>query len=158
MLLERWTQPKLSLPPLHDLAAYLKEPLEEEAKIPVTNHLMRELMRSSDEPKTTCPAHDVESLFRESEDQGAKQILRFVEHALSHSPPDATSTKASFISFWDLNIRYLLDAAFSGKSIRDSNENTSTKLLRPVFGYLIGEVCAFRGEEKAPEYNGMHPR
>ncbi|KAN0068689.1 hypothetical protein V8E54_013413 [Elaphomyces granulatus] len=48
------------------------------------------------------------------------------------SLPDGT--EASFISFWDVNIRWILEYLIpEGKSIRDSNN-----------------LCVFRGEEKPP--------
>jgi hypothetical protein len=86
-------------------------------------------------------------------------LSNIVYRALNFAPPDGDSTEASFHSFWDDNIRWILQSVFiESKTIRDSNMHTSTGLLRPDFGLLLGGNCAFRGEEKAPTYSGRHPK
>jgi hypothetical protein len=75
------------------------------------------------------------------------------------APPDGDSTEALFHSFWDNNIRQILESVFlASKTIRGSNMHTSTGLLSPDFGLLLGGNCVFRGEEKAPQYSGRHPK
>ncbi|KAF8586012.1 hypothetical protein K439DRAFT_1632090 [Ramaria rubella] len=44
-----------------------------------------------------------------------------------------------------------------GHGIRNSNKDTETKNMRPGFGFLVQNVCVFRGEEKGPE-NPEDPR
>ncbi|KAF8572904.1 hypothetical protein K439DRAFT_1643341 [Ramaria rubella] len=41
--------------------------------------------------------------------------------------------------------------------IRNSNKHAETKKMRPDFGFLVQNVCVFRGEEKGPE-NPEDPR
>lgn len=67
------------------------------------------------------------------------------------TPPPPDGTESSFHYFWDANIRNVLELLIpTGRSIRDSNENTETGRLRPDFGFLVNGLCTFRGEEKAP--------
>jgi hypothetical protein len=51
-----------------------------------------------------------------------------------------------------------LEVAILCRTIWDSNEQTSTALLRLDFGVLIDGVCVFRGEEKVPRYHGPQPK
>ena len=71
--------------------------------------------------------------------------------AVLYSPPSG-GTEDSFISFWDDNIRKIVELLVpSGRSIRNSNRYTETKKLRPDLGFLLDTACPFRGEEKGPE-------
>ena len=82
-----------------------------------------------------------------------------IYRALLFAPPDGDSTKASFHSFWDDNIRWILESVFmTSTTIWDSNMHTSTCLLGPDFGLLPGGNCVFRGEEKPSKYSGRHPK
>ena len=75
------------------------------------------------------------------------------------APPDGDGTEALFVSCWDDNILRMLENVLRpSKIIRDSNMHTSTGLLGPDFGVLLGGNCVFRGEEKAPKYQGTHPK
>jgi hypothetical protein len=50
------------------------------------------------------------------------------------SLPDGT--EASFISFWDVNIRWILEYLIpEGKSIRDSSEDTEQESYGPIMGF-----------------------
>ena len=40
------------------------------------------------------------------------------------------------------------------ESIRNSNEHTLTEKLRPDYGFLLNNICSFRGKEKGPENRG----
>jgi hypothetical protein len=147
----------LPLPTLEGLAAYIQGPLAEDEKIPLSDHEMQALSAIG-EPRATCTQSDVRHLFRSSEDEQARFLWSIADHVITFSPPASDGTESSFHGFWDNNMRTLLDAAIVCKSIRDSNDQTSTNLMRPDFGVLVNGFCAFRGEEKAPGYSGKHPK
>ena len=91
---------------------------------------------------------DISILFRTGADrpQISSEILSLISRC---PPPDGT--ESSFISFWDANIRWILEYLIpEGKSIRDSNEDTGTGNLRPDYGFLLENLCVFRGEEEPP--------
>jgi hypothetical protein len=76
--------------------------------------------------------------------------LLFYSAAL-HPPPPNDRTEASFISFWDDNIRNILELLVpSGESVRDSDNHASTRKLKPDYAFLHSNLCPFRGEEKSP--------
>ena len=51
-------------------------------------------------------------------------------------------------SFWDRKIRDILEMLIpTGRSIRDSDECTSTTNQRPDYGFLLNKICPFGGEE-----------
>ena len=61
-------------------------------------------------------------------------------------------------SFWDDNIRKLLEHLIpEGKTIRNGNQHTEKRKLRPDFGFLLKKICPFRGEEKGPD-NSEDPK
>jgi hypothetical protein len=159
MLFDRWTSLKTALPPsMAELVVYLNEPLEEADKVPLSNHDMMMLV-SRGEPWYACSQHDLEQLFRPSEDEESDYIRIILMTAIINSAPDKAGSKASFISFWDDNIRKIISGIISpSTAIRDSNRNSGTLLQRPDFGFLMGGDCVFRGEEKAPVFSGPHPR
>jgi hypothetical protein len=157
-LLQNWVKPILPLPALGDLATYIQGPLSEDNKIPLSDHAIMDLVSSQVNPRAMCSLSDVHQLFRSSEEEQADLLWTIVKTALTFPPPDSDSTESAFHGFWDNNIRVLLDVAITGKTIRDSNNQTSTALLRPDFGVLIDGICVFRGEEKALKYSGTHPR
>lgn len=101
------------------------------------------------ERKDICSKDDVEKLFRISDEEISGTLyLLFYNAVLGAAPPD-DGTESSFHSFWDDNIRKVLEMLIPyGTSIRDSNHKTSTQKLRPDYGLIIGSVCPFRGEEK----------
>jgi hypothetical protein len=116
------------------------------------------LLQAQQDPKSMCTPHDLQCLFRLSEDETAYPIWSRVYSALTFEPPGNDSSEMAFISFWDRNIRDVVDAAITGKSIRKPSRDRSTGLQRPDFGLLLGGVCVFRGEEKPPTYSGRHPK
>jgi hypothetical protein len=72
--------------------------------------------------------------------------------------PNNDATESAFHSFWDSNIRGIMEALIPGGiSIHDSNRHTSTDAQRPDFGFLYLDICLFRGEEKSPT-NSEDPR
>ncbi|KAN0080641.1 hypothetical protein V8E54_003845 [Elaphomyces granulatus] len=102
---------------------------------------------SAFEYQDTCQREDVELLFRVG---GYSHISSNILRVIYDSPPP-DGTENSFIFFWDQNVRRFLELLIpNGKSIRDSSEHTATGDLRPDYGFLLNNLCAFRGEEKAP--------
>jgi hypothetical protein len=137
---------------------YLNRPLKESDKVPLSHYSMTTLL-SRGEPRIMCSESDLQQIFRSSEDEEAEYLWTILKPAIATGAPDSDGTKASFISFWDDNIRKIISAIFSpSKIIRDNNRDTSTGLQRPDFGIVQHGVCAFRGEEKAVRYGGKHPR
>jgi len=158
-LLSRWSNLTTILPTSqHDLMAYLNRPLKESDKVPLSHYSMTTLV-SRGEPKIMCSESDLQRIFRSSEDEEADYLWTILKMAIVTSAPDSDGTQASFISFWDDNIRKIISAIFTpSKIIRENNRGTCTALQRPNFGIVQRGVCAFRGEEKAARYAGKHPR
>ena len=51
-------------------------------------------------------------------------------------------------------MRYILELLIPvGRSIRDSSQHTATGSLRPDYGFLLRNLCAFLGEERLPDSN-----
>lgn len=152
-ILRHWSKKsKLSLPSISGLPGLLDKPLPHDEKIPLTRIQFDNLLSGVTETKDFCYRDDVERLFRIS-DAEVSEILHliFYNAAVQHPPPE-DGTEASFHSFWDDNIRKILELLVpSGKSIRDSSRRTSTQKNRPDYGFLKDNVCPFRGEEKTPE-------
>jgi hypothetical protein len=100
---------------------------------------------------------DVGMLFRRDEHETAHTLFSTFLAPICGPSPSENGTKASFIAFWDNNIRRVLERIVPrGTAIRSSKQ-TSTSSMRPDFGFLLGQVCAFRGEEKSPS-NADDPR
>lgn len=141
-----------------DLMAYFNKPLEENEKVPLSHYCMTTLL-SRGEPTIMCSEDDLRRIFRVSEDEEADYLWTILKTAIVAGAPDGDGTDASFISFWDDNIRKILNATFApNKIVRDNNRDTSTNRQRPNFGFLKHGVCIFRGEEKPPHYSGNHPK
>ena len=98
------------------------------------------------EYQDTCQREDAERLFRVGEySHFSSKILSVI-----YDGPPSDGTENSFIFFWDQNVRRFLELLIpDGKSIRDSSEHTATGHLRPDYGFLLNNLCTFRGEEKA---------
>jgi hypothetical protein len=156
-LIQKWTVPCERLPEINGLPAFIQGPLPDLHKIPISQSKFNELLAQTS-PRARCTPDVIQSLFRVSEGEKADAIWDIVNPVLVFPPPDQDSTESSFHKFWDQNIRQLFDTVIQGRTIRDSNESTSTALFRPDFGLLINKVCAFRGEEKAPGFSGKHPK
>jgi hypothetical protein len=106
-------------------------------------------------PKTMCNRDDVRQLFRSSEDEEAEYFYDLWKMAIMRDPPHADGTVRSFHSFWDRNIRDILEELIDwGKSIRSDKDETSTASKRPSFGFLMGGVCTFGGEEGSVMFSG----
>jgi hypothetical protein len=138
--------------------AYFNKPLEENEKVPLSHYCMTTLI-SRGEPNIMCSEGDLQRIFRVSENE-ADYLWTILKMAIVTGAPDGDGTKASFISFWDDNIRKILSATFAPNRVaRDSNREMSTRHQLPDFGFLKkNDVCIFRGEEKPPHYSGKHPK
>ena len=137
---------------------YFKKPLEEDEKMPLSHYNMSALV-SHGQPEIRCSEGDLRRIFRFSEDEESDYLWTILKATLVTSAPDKDGTEASFISFWDDNIRKIITHMVTPiKIIRDRSRSTSTASQRPDFGVLLEGVCAFRGEEKAPHYGGKHPK
>jgi hypothetical protein len=149
----------MPLPQLEDLSAYITGPLTEDDKIRISPEEFNRLASHAD-PRSYCSPEDLQRLFKPGANDRAEYMLsNIVYRALNFAPPDGDSTESSFHSFWDDNIRWILESVFTAsRTIRYSNMHTSTGLLRPDFGLLLRGNCAFRGEEKAPGFTGRHPK
>jgi len=158
-LLSRWSKLTMTLPTSStELGEYFNKPLEEGEKVPLSRDAMV-LLLSRGDPNIMCSESDLELIFRCSEEEASDYLFTILKTAIVTSAPDSDGTEASFISFWDDNIRKIVAATLvPNKVIRDSNRNTSIALQRPDIGFLHYGVCTFRGEEKPSRYSGMHPR
>ncbi|KAG6812596.1 hypothetical protein H0H92_001947 [Tricholoma furcatifolium] len=103
-----------------------------------------------------CTEETVDTLFRIGEPDPARIAL----FTAAFDPPPIDGTEEALHSFWDHNIRKIIELLIpseSGKSPRNNKFNqlhTQTKKLHPDFGFLIKEVCLFRGEEKGMDCPG----
>jgi len=150
-VLESWPskRQKNTLPSLEELAGFLEEPLCDSDKIPITQHFFESLISSPRADK--CTPDDIGNLFKIGEPDPDVSCL----FAAIFNPAPKGGSKKSFIYFWDSNIRRPLELLIpTGKSIRYSNEHTLTEKLRPDYGFLLKNICSFRGEEKGPEDRG----
>lgn len=137
---------------------YFKKPLEEDEMMPLSHHNISALV-SHGQPTVRCSEGDLRRIFRFSEDEESDYLWTILKTTLVTSAPDNDGTEASFISFWDDNIRKIIAHTVTPtKIIRGSSRSMSTASQRPDFGVLFEGVCAFRGEEKAPHYEGKHPK
>ena len=83
------------------------------------------------------------------EETSAVLYLLFYNAAVARPPPPDNGTDASFISFWDDNIRKILELLVpSGESTRDYRRHANTEKLRPDYGLLLNGICRFLGEER----------
>ncbi|KIM44388.1 hypothetical protein M413DRAFT_24899 [Hebeloma cylindrosporum] len=155
-ILNHWLPDTTALPAVDELGRFLNTPLHQRAKIPVaqyqfdslTSHTLHDAFRGM----------DLEKLFRVDDQECAEAIYRRMSSVLDNSPPPDDSTKHAFISFWDTNIRGIIEIlTCGGVSIRDVNCHPSAASQRPGYGFLYHHVCPFRGEEKAPN-DSNNPR
>jgi hypothetical protein len=149
-VIKRWQskRPRLStpMPLVTELTRIADAPLDDDEKIPVSLHRMKQLSMSAD-AKDVCTPDDVGLLFRAGEGESLleKYFFTVVE------PPPRSQTEDSFHSFWDRNVREILELVVPlGKSTRNSSVNTATRNLHPDYAFLVDNLCPFRGEEKAP--------
>ncbi|KAF8508733.1 hypothetical protein BU17DRAFT_70732 [Hysterangium stoloniferum] len=157
-ILERLRAKKVKtlLPPLRDLHAILDQPLNEAEKIAISHDTYEDLITPLHERSDTCKEEDVAILFKKSESD-VLSPLNSLYTAVVESP-SATGTEDFFHGFWDKNIKDVIELILQqGQSIRNSNQNTETKKMRPDFGLLVQNVCVFRGEEEGPG-NSEDPR
>ena len=148
-----WTKP-VALD-LRHLKQYLEKPLEPDWKIPLSYNQWMAYLASESSPTRACSDEDLELLFKQSEDETAVGILPLFDQAIIRDPVNPSGTEKSLISFWDRNIRDILERPLRVACFRDSNQAGK---LRPGFGLLLSNVCVFRGEEKRIGFRGPHPR
>ncbi|KAJ7201602.1 hypothetical protein GGX14DRAFT_464373, partial [Mycena pura] len=139
----RWhNRPIPQLPELFYLSSFLEMPLPKDQKIPIPDkHLDKLVVRDY-----VCTEDDVRLLFRGG--GGFNRLAPFYFTILS-ATPDA-NTEAGFISFWDKNIRELLDILLPDGRCSRSSQGTKTAAFRPDFAFIYRNMCLFRGEEKPP--------
>jgi hypothetical protein len=143
---------KIALPTRMELSHFLDEPVSEENKFPLSHkHFDALLSPTLHDP---CRQEDLELIFRLSETQKCPTLDTFFYNAVFKGPPPDSGTESAFIVFWDRNVREILEVLVpQGNSIRNTSHNTSTRASRPDYGFLLNNVCAFRGEEKSPSNN-----
>ncbi len=155
-LFDLWTKPAKW--DLRHLKEYLEKPLDPDWKIPLSHAEWRAFFVTESIPAHACSAEDLELLFKQSEDETAVAILDLLKPAITRDPVNPSGTEISLVSFWDRNIRDILERCLGVASIRVNNQGTESARLQPDFGLLLANVCVFRGEEKRIEFTGMHPR
>jgi hypothetical protein len=109
-------------------------------------------MLKSDSITDPCSLDDLRILFRVSDTECATEFCSRVIFSpiLYDNVPSDDGTKNNFIAFWDTCIRNPLELLISdGSSIRNSNKGTSTNGDRPDYGFILSNVCPFRGEENS---------
>ncbi|TFK17847.1 hypothetical protein FA15DRAFT_300792 [Coprinopsis marcescibilis] len=155
-----WPQKRqnIEIPALEHVAAFLKAPLSELEKVPVSKREFRRLVHPTP-GHDYCTEKDALSVFRIDDDDDDLTAqdgwpVCFVSAVVERLP----ISESNFISAWDRNIRFIVERCVPyGTSFRNSNSHTATRDLRPDYGFLIRKTCPFRGEEKGPE-NTADPR
>ena len=151
-ILHRWSKKsKLSLPSISELPGFLDRPLPHNEKIPLTCIQFDGLLSGLMEAKDYCHRDHAARLFCVSDVESSKILHLIFYNATVHPAPPDDGTEVSFISFWDNNIRKILELLVpSGKSIRDFSHHTSAQKNGLDYGFLKDNVCPFQGEEKPP--------
>jgi hypothetical protein len=148
VIVGRWREKRSQrvLPPISELAEIADRPLSDDEKIPISQSRFNELV-SSINLQDICTADDVSMLFRPGFGGTALDKLFFTVA----TPPPNFGTEDLFHSFWDQNVRNILETiVLGGRSIRNGNWDTSTGTLRPDYGFSVRNICLFRGEEEHP--------
>ena len=102
-------------------------PCNEDAKIPLNRYRFEAFVSNPLERTTTLDQQHVQMLFHIDDHERAESLYALFYAAIMNSPPNHEATKSTFHSFWDYNIRKILEALIpSGISIHDSNQYTST--------------------------------
>ncbi|RHZ83624.1 hypothetical protein Glove_89g99 [Diversispora epigaea] len=103
---------KIILPEVNELINFFEKPIPNNMKIPL---LQREydtfLIQSI---KNTCTSEDLNILFRVSETESAYEFITSILGGLIwNDPPLREGTKYSYVSFWDVHIRFPLETLIS---------------------------------------------
>jgi len=146
----------VALPSVSMLGCFLDAPLHERAKVPLAQDQFDAFIPSPLElRRDTLEQEDLEQIFRVDDQSHSDLFYTLFCPALMDSPPPDDGTKNSFISFWDINIRRILQTLIpGGKSIRGTDQISGTASQRPDFGFLYDGICVFRGEENARSDSG----
>jgi hypothetical protein len=141
--------PKVTLPAVNELASFLEQPIPVHMKIPILQHEFNSLVINDSED--SCTREDLEILFQINDIESSYYFTnKTLGVAILRNPPSREGTEYSFISFWDINIRFPLEHLIpDGISIRNSSKDMSTFGKWPDFGFILNRVCLFRGEEKS---------
>ena len=149
----RWSRPVCAETP-EALLIHILRPLLEEEKIPIRQKKYDKLCFPSS--SDALSAEQVSTLFRVSQDQHAEAVLRICDYAIEIA--ESNGTEDFYHVTYDVNIsrvlKFIVSGATNTKSIRNSNENTSTDLKRPDYGLLLYGHCILRGEEKGDGTSG----
>jgi hypothetical protein len=150
-IMEQWLPNVTALPQVQNLLRFLDKPFPDHAKIPLDRYRFESLISNPSQLSDRLQRQDLEQLFRIHDRERAEGLYARFYAVLMDDPPDNDGTESAFHSFWDGNIRKVMEALIpDGVSIRDSNRHTNTHSQRPDFGFLYLTVCPFRGEEKSP--------
>ena len=150
----RTRDPPSDLPEVHDLRAFLLEPLKEREKFPVTRLMFNGMLSSS--RVDPCTEKDLECILTINNLEAPSSTVPFMNAV--QMPSSAMGPKSTYINFWDCNIRSLLEVLILGvTSRRDTCWFTETGKCRPDVIFTIGDKCPFRGEEKSPQ-NSDNPK
>ncbi|THU85684.1 hypothetical protein K435DRAFT_384769 [Dendrothele bispora CBS 962.96] len=135
-----------------ELQTLINTRLLENEKIPLDQSRFDELLGTApNELRDLLTPEEANSLFRVSDTEHTALLDTIFFHAAFFPPPPLNGTENSFHSFWDANIRNVIQVLVpSGTAIRNSSQHTATRKLRPDFGYLVNDRCPFRGEETGP--------
>ncbi|KAF9480017.1 hypothetical protein BDN70DRAFT_833598 [Pholiota conissans] len=145
-ILESWRskRPKTHLPSVDELQGVLEAPLLDSEKILIPETYYNTLITAFPD---TCDESDIGTLFAIGEPDPP---LSFFYVVVSEPLPD-DATEDAFHRFWDDNIRRALKFLLpAGKAIRNSNQHSETRNLRPDFAFILKRICVFRGEEQDP--------
>ncbi|CAI2164427.1 13524_t:CDS:2 [Funneliformis geosporum] len=150
-------RPKPTLPSVNELADFLDQPIPETLKLPLSQDQLQPFI--SFEYPSSCTENDLNIIFRISEEQTSFFLLsQLVGQIITKNAPPSNSTEDTYHLFWDLNIRSPLELLIpNGISVRNTSQHISTANKRPDYGFIVGQICTFRGEEK-PEMSNEDPK
>jgi len=144
----RTRDPPTDLPQVHNLRAFLLEPLKDWEKLPVTRLMFNGVLSTL--RTDPCTEEDLERIFTVNDTEAPSSTVPFMNAV--QGPSSALGTESTYINFWDCNIRNLLEVLIQGvTSWHDICWFTETGKCRPDFTLIIKDKCPFRGEEKSPQ-------
>ena len=145
-----WRQP-ICVKNKMELISHLAKPLEPDEKVPVSQKKFDAMLgQYTREASNLLDSYGLGTIWRVSQGERAPHLTMTTTMSVIENTPPSSGTEPAFIRFWDTLIDKNLHIAQTGETFRDSNQNMSTGLKRPDYGFCLRGHCLFRGEEKSP--------
>ncbi|CAI2188031.1 20336_t:CDS:2 [Funneliformis geosporum] len=123
--------PRMTLPAVNELTNFLEQPLSIYMKIPILQHEFNSLVIN--EPENPCTQEDLEILFQVNDIESSYYITtKLFSVAILGNPPSHEGTEYSFVSFWDINIRFPLEHLIPDGYYANGPDVTFVAICRPL--------------------------